>query len=113
MSDSQLDDSRAIEGLRAVSNPDERPVQLAGTRGSAVPTPLPQDRAQPLRSRLPTDPALRAAVLGAHDRAIAAGRETYRDPATGLVVLTALALWGNGECCRSGCRHCPYHEGPR
>lgn len=76
-------------------------------------SPLPPDRAQPLRSRLPSDPTLRTAILDAHARAVAAGRDTYIDPPTGLVVLTALALWNNGECCRSGCRHCPYHDGPR
>ena len=74
---------------------------------------LPQDRAQPLRSRLPTDPTLRAAILDVHAGALHAGRDTYLDPATGLVVLTALALWCNGGCCHSGCRHCPYHDGPR
>lgn len=76
-------------------------------------TPLPEQRAHPLSARLPTDGAQRAQVLAAHARALVEGRDTYLDPASGLVVLTALALWRNGDCCRSGCRHCPYHDGPR
>lgn len=75
--------------------------------------PLPPERARPLRSRLPQDPDLRAAVTEAHERALRSGSDTYPDPATGFVVMTAPALWRNGECCRSGCRHCPYHDGPR
>ncbi len=78
-----------------------------------MPAPLPEERAQPLVSRLPRDPAQRSRVLAAHARAVDEGRDTYLDPASGLVVMTALALWRNDDCCRSGCRHCPYHDGPR
>jgi len=39
---------------------------------------------------------------------MAAGQPAYRDPATGLTVFTAQALWDRGYCCDSGCRHCPY-----
>ncbi len=37
-----------------------------------------------------------------------AGHRTYIDPASGYTVFTALALAERGECCGSGCRHCPY-----
>jgi hypothetical protein len=51
---------------------------------------------------------LSEAVRVAHAAAVAAGAETYRDPATGLMVLTAQTLARRGSCCGSGCRHCPY-----
>jgi hypothetical protein len=38
------------------------------------------------------------------------GSPGYVDPATGLYVLTAATLRDRGECCGSGCRHCPYPE---
>lgn len=50
----------------------------------------------------------RAEVLARHTAALAAGEPTYLDPATGYVVLTADALAARGECCGSGCRHCPW-----
>lgn len=36
------------------------------------------------------------------------GEPGYVDPDTGLFVMTAAALLARGECCGSGCRHCPY-----
>lgn len=74
---------------------------------------LPEERRWPLRARLPTDPDERAAVLVAHDRAMAEGRPAYLDPGTGLIVLTAGSLWLTGSCCGSGCRHCPFAAGAR
>jgi len=50
----------------------------------------------------------RSAVLDAHAEAMAAGREGYEDPATGLYVFTAAFLAVRGRCCDTGCRHCPY-----
>jgi hypothetical protein len=47
-------------------------------------------------------------VMEAHHRAVVAGEPAYLDPATGLLALTARALWERGECCQSGCRHCPW-----
>jgi hypothetical protein len=43
-----------------------------------------------------------------HDRAVAAGLESYVDPATGLLVMTEIAHVRRGSCCGSACRHCPY-----
>ena len=45
-----------------------------------------------------------------HDAAVAAGEPGYLDPETGLFVLTAAYLAARGECCGSGCRHCPYDQ---
>jgi hypothetical protein len=45
-----------------------------------------------------------------HDAAVAAGDPGYLDPETGLFVLTAAYLAARGECCGSGCRHCPYES---
>jgi len=48
------------------------------------------------------------AIRRAHDRAVAAGEPGYLDPASGAFVFTASELAARGECCGSGCRHCPY-----
>jgi Family of unknown function (DUF5522) len=47
-------------------------------------------------------------VTEAHDRAVAAGEAGYADPVSGFFVFTAAELAARGECCGSGCRHCPY-----
>jgi hypothetical protein len=72
------------------------------------PASLPPALAAPDPGRL--DPARPdyAAVLAAHDRALAAGEDGYPDPATGNLCFTAAYLWQRGTCCDSGCRHCPY-----
>jgi len=48
------------------------------------------------------------AAAQAHAEALARGAESYLDPGTGFVVLTADTLLARGACCGSGCRHCPY-----
>jgi len=48
------------------------------------------------------------AVEQAHSEACNRDLEFYRDPYTGLLVMTADYLRSRGWCCRSGCRHCPY-----
>ena len=63
-----------------------------------------------LRSEYP-ERSVAAATNGegwaaAHDAAVAAGKETYEDPATGYSVFTSLAHQSRGKCCGSGCRHC-------
>lgn len=50
----------------------------------------------------------RNAATAAHDEAVTKGEPSYIDPATGYVVLTSATLLAQGECCGSGCRHCPY-----
>lgn len=49
-------------------------------------------------------------IIAAHEVAVAEGRPSYQDPRTGLVVLTAAYHLARGQCCESGCRHCPYVE---
>jgi len=49
-------------------------------------------------------------VEAIHKAACAAGQRTYRDPLTGYMVFTALALEDNGFCCGSRCRHCPFEH---
>jgi hypothetical protein len=51
---------------------------------------------------------LSEAARAAHDAAVEAGADTYRDPGSGLLVMTAPTLARRGSCCGSGCRHCPY-----
>lgn len=58
--------------------------------------------------RLPDPPAVRAEVLARHADAVAAGAPGYDDPVTGLYVFTAAHHRARGDCCGSGCRHCPY-----
>ena len=89
-------DARRFAAL-ARSHPQARRQELA-------PRPL----AEPDPSRLPPDHPRREEVLRAHAAALAAGEDTYADPGTGLVVLTAGYLADRGRCCGSGCRHCPY-----
>jgi hypothetical protein len=75
--------------------------------------PVPDDRRAPLASRLDPRRPDHAAVVAAHERAMAADQDGYLDPTTGYFVFTAQALWERGECCWSGCRHCPFEDGPR
>jgi len=49
---------------------------------------------------------------GAPRPAVARGEDYYFDPRTGLLVMTAPALRARGECCGSGCRHCPFSAEP-
>jgi hypothetical protein len=48
-----------------------------------------------------------------HQQAVAQGLDFYQDPETGNWVASELALKKQGQCCQSGCRHCPYEDGPR
>jgi hypothetical protein len=45
-----------------------------------------------------------------HHSAIAEGNPSYKDPASGLTVMTAKFLADRGYCCLSGCRHCPFEQ---
>jgi Family of unknown function (DUF5522) len=63
---------------------------------------------EPHLSRLPLDAPRRAEILAAHTTALARGDDGYTDPVTGFFVFTAAYLAARGDCCESGCRHCPY-----
>jgi hypothetical protein len=71
---------------------------------------LPADRRRPHPDRLDPDHPLYEATLAAHEEAMRKGGPRYRDPITGLWVMTARTLWERGFCCELGCRHCPYVE---
>ena len=62
----------------------------------------------PHRSRLDPSRPDYDVILAAHEAAVRAGEPTYRDPLSGLSVLTAATHLARGECGSSGCRHCPY-----
>ena len=47
-------------------------------------------------------------VIERHRAACDARLPSYRDPTSGLQVMTAEFLASRGYCCESGCRHCPY-----
>jgi Family of unknown function (DUF5522) len=69
---------------------------------------LPTELLRPHPERLdPADPGYDE-ILAAHQAAVAQGQLRYRDPHTGLWVMTAVKHWRRGFCCEVGCRHCPY-----
>jgi hypothetical protein len=70
--------------------------------------PLPDELRIPHSSRLPPTTTGYDEIVAAHENAIVKGEPGYLDPMTGLFVMTAIYLWERGECCDSGCRHCPY-----
>ena len=65
----------------------------------------------PLVHRLPPSHPRFALIMSLHGASCVSGEPCYRDPATGLSVMTASFLASRGYCCASGCRHCPYEQG--
>lgn len=63
---------------------------------------------EPHPARLDLRHPRRAEILAAHRAALEADAPGYRDPETGLFVLSADYLRKRGYCCDEGCRHCPY-----
>lgn len=63
---------------------------------------------RPHRSRCSPERDDYNAIILAHEEAVRNGEASYRDPGTGLVVLTVTTHLDRGSCCESGCRHCPY-----
>ncbi len=62
----------------------------------------------PVHSRLsPANPCYDR-ILYLHEEACRSGLDTYTDPQTGCCVFTYFFLLEMGNCCESGCRHCPY-----
>lgn len=64
----------------------------------------------PHPSRLPPDHARYDEIDRRHRQAVEQGSPGYADPDTGLFVITAAVHLDRGQCCGSGCRHCPYLE---
>jgi hypothetical protein len=82
---------------------------------SSSPSPSPPSEADlsALAATLPPPPRpLAPDVERCHLLACAAGRDTYKDPATGYSVFTAPALQRirKGSCCGNACRHCPFEH---
>lgn len=69
---------------------------------SSIPRPHPS-RCDPAREDY-------NAIIAAHEAAVTQGQSAYKDPSTGLLVLTVATHLARGTCCESGCRHCPYLE---
>ncbi|WP_211262559.1 DUF5522 domain-containing protein [Nitriliruptor alkaliphilus] len=75
--------------------------------------PVPRGRRVPLTERLDPRRTDHAAIVAAHEAAIQRDDDGYIDPSTGYFVFTAQTLWDRGDCCHSGCRHCPFEDGER
>jgi hypothetical protein len=65
-------------------------------------------REQPHPRRLAPHHPQRTEILRRHDEAQRAGLPVYADPVSGFSVFTAEFLASRGDCCDSGCRHCPF-----
>ena len=70
--------------------------------------PLPEALLTPHPERLDPSAAGYDQILEIHAAACARGEDGYLDPVSGLFVMTAQYHWARGECCGTGCRHCPY-----
>lgn len=71
------------------------------------PSSLPAALRAPHPARLALGHPRYAEIVARHAAALDAGEAFYRDPATGLWVMTAAQLWQR-PCCDHGCRHCPW-----
>jgi hypothetical protein len=67
-------------------------------------------RNTPHQRRLSEHHPHRAEILARHDEAMERGIPVYSDPVSGLSVFTAEYLARRGDCCESGCRHCPFAD---
>lgn len=68
----------------------------------------PKDIPTPHIKRLnPQNPFYDEIILR-HKEACVLEKDFYIDPQTGLKVFTAYYHLERGNCCGSGCRHCPY-----
>jgi hypothetical protein len=47
-------------------------------------------------------------IVERHAEALSKGLPNYADPLSGFRVFTAGFLARRGDCCDSGCRHCPF-----
>lgn len=54
-----------------------------------------------------TDPQF-GEIIERHRASVEVGLPTYVDPRSGFSVFTAAFLAKRGDCCESGCRHCPF-----
>jgi PPK2 family polyphosphate:nucleotide phosphotransferase len=83
--------------------------RLDGARVPRRPDVLRRDHlVAPHSERLASSDPRYGEITERHAAALAAGEPAYLDPATGRSVFTAAFLASRGDCCASGCRHCPY-----
>ncbi len=74
--------------------------------------PLPEELLTPHPRRLSPDDPRYDEILALHQATVGRGGTRYRDPESGLWVMTATNLWRRGYCCYSQCRHCPWVDRP-
>ena len=70
--------------------------------------PLPEELLKPHPRRFPPDTPRYDEIIALHEATVGRGGTRYRDPLSGLWVMTASHLWERGYCCYSQCRHCPW-----
>ena len=56
------------------------------------------------------DERLHKIIMDAHAASLVSGDPVYVDPLTMRSVMTAAFLASRGQCCTSGCRHCPFEQ---
>jgi hypothetical protein len=91
-----------------LSLPDDEDVDSPEDRVIANAAPLPDELLEPHPRRLPPDTPRHDEIIALHEATVRRGGTRYRDPLSGLWVMTASHLWERGYCCYSSCRHCPW-----
>jgi ABC-type Fe3+-hydroxamate transport system substrate-binding protein len=92
-------------------------VGLLQGRKNVIPETFPFERtsgelflttAEESQPAIEDDAAILVDIENAHQAACDRGESMYKDPKTGLMVLTRNFLSSRGRCCGNYCRHCPY-----
>ena len=91
-----------------VPNVSRRPKCRTAGRFHGVPAVRPDHLDAPHPARFAPTHRRFQEVMARHAAAVAAGSSTYVDPVSGYQVFTAAHLVQRGDCCDSGCRHCPF-----
>jgi hypothetical protein len=91
-----------------MSLPDDEDVDSPEDRVIVNAAPLPGELLEPHPRRLPPDTPRYDEIIALHEATVRRGGTRYRDPLSGLWVMTASHLWERGYCCYSSCRHCPW-----
>ena len=91
-----------------MSLPDDEDLDSPEDRVIANAAPLPGELLKPHPQRLPPETPRHDEIIALHEATVRRGGTRYRDPLSGLWVMTASHLWERGYCCYSSCRHCPW-----
>ncbi|KAL1922731.1 uncharacterized protein VTP21DRAFT_9107 [Calcarisporiella thermophila] len=70
----------------------------------------PQSTFQKIPNSVPPKQEATPEWVEVHRLACENGEMTYKDPATGYTVMTALSHKKRGYCCGNKCRHCPFEH---